>query len=87
VFLSVDTTAAGSQINFNTNGANSLTSTGNPNGAIFIFDADGDITITGVAFDNPEIVNVNGGTVNNVTQRGFELEAEISVPECWVDST
>ena len=46
VFLSIDTTAAGSQINFNTTGANALTSTDNPNGAIFIFDADGDITTT-----------------------------------------
>lgn len=46
VFLSIDTTAAGSQINFNTNGGNSLTSTDNSFGAIFIFDADGDITIT-----------------------------------------
>lgn len=46
VFLSIDTTAAGSQINFNNTGGNSLTSTDNPNGAIFIFDADGDITIT-----------------------------------------
>jgi hypothetical protein len=46
VFLSIDTTAAGSQINFNSTGGNSLTSTDNPNGAIFIFDADGDITLT-----------------------------------------
>ncbi len=43
---SIETTAAGSQVNFNSNGANSLTSTDNPNGAMYVFDADGDITVT-----------------------------------------
>jgi VCBS repeat-containing protein len=46
VILSIDTTAAGSNINFITNGANFLRSNNNANGGIFIFDADGDITIT-----------------------------------------
>ena len=45
-FLDIATTATGSQINFPTNGSNSLTSTDNPLGGISIFDADGDITIT-----------------------------------------
>ncbi|MGI9646046.1 MAG: beta strand repeat-containing protein, partial [Ilumatobacteraceae bacterium] len=46
VIISIDETAPGSAVNFNTTGGNSLTSTDNPNGAMFIFDADGDITVT-----------------------------------------
>ncbi len=44
--VAIATTAAGSSIHFDTSGANSLTSTGNPNPVIDIFDADGDITMT-----------------------------------------
>ena len=46
VILNIDTTAPGSAIRFNDTGGNSLTSTNNPNGAIFLFDVDGDLTIT-----------------------------------------
>lgn len=46
VIVRIDTTAAGSDINFLSTGSNFLSSTDNANGAIFIFDADGDITIT-----------------------------------------
>ena len=41
MILSVDTTAPGTTIDFPTNGGNSLTSTDNPNGAIFLFDPSG----------------------------------------------
>jgi hypothetical protein len=46
VLVSIDTTAAGSQVNFNTTGTNVLSASTNPNGAIFIFGADGDLTFT-----------------------------------------
>ncbi|AXV05029.1 hypothetical protein DVS28_a0322 [Euzebya pacifica] len=42
----IDTTAAGSSVRFNTNGGNSLTSTGPPGPSIDLFDVDGDLTIT-----------------------------------------
>ncbi len=43
--FSIDSTEPGSEINFNSNGANSLSSTNSPSGAFFIFDADGDINL------------------------------------------
>lgn len=53
--ISIDTTAAGSRINFNNTGANTLTTTNNPFGGIFIFGADGDITMTTPStFTNPD---------------------------------
>jgi hypothetical protein len=44
--VSIDTTAVGSSVNFNSNGTNFLRSNNNSNTSFFIFDADGDITIT-----------------------------------------
>ncbi len=46
VILSVDTAASGSVINFNKAAFNTLTSTGNPFGGIFLFDIDGNLEIT-----------------------------------------
>lgn len=79
--VSIFTTAVGSSINFNSTGANTLTSTNNPSGAIVIFDANGDMTfntptmIDGSTFSSLYATNGSGTwTFNDLTilnQRGL----------------